>query len=156
VTIGLEAALVLGGMNLVGSMFAGNQAASAAAQSAQAANFRSNQNILHGRDMAKMQAAMTMWGANQNDRFAKGNLKRQKDAAVWEQNVLSPLMARSKIDQAERFNIFENSPENTALRKKRKREDFAGRMLEANAKLSGLFGPSTQDKRYQAELGFFG
>ena len=155
-TIGLGAALALGGMNLLGSMYAANQAASASAAAAQAANFRSNQNILHGRDMAKMQAAMTMWGANQNDRFARKNLNRQKDAAVWEQNVLGPLMARSKIDQAERFNIFENSPENTALRKKRKRENFASRMLEANAKLSGLFGPSSQDKRYQAELGFFG
>ena len=38
----------------------------------------------------------------------------------------------------------------------KKREDFAGRMLEANSKLSGLFGPSLQDKQYQAELGFFG
>ena len=154
--LGLGAALALGGMNLFGSMMAGRQAANASAQAAQAANFRSNQNILHGRDMAKMQAAMTMWGANQNDRFARENLNRQKDAAVWEQQVLAPLMARSKIDQAERFNIFENSPDNTALRKKKKREDFAARMLEGNSRLSGLFGPSLQDKQYQAELGFFG
>tara|TARA_B100001250_G_scaffold166692_1_gene143506 strand:- start:2376 stop:2843 length:468 start_codon:yes stop_codon:yes gene_type:complete len=154
--LGLGAALALGGMNLLGSMYAGNKAANASAASANAANFRANQNIYHGRDMAKMNAAMTMWGANQNDRFARENLNRQKDASVWEQQVLAPLMARSKIDQAERFNIFENSPDNTALRKKKKREDFAGRMLEANSKLSGLFGPSLQDKQYQAELGFFG
>ena len=154
--IGLGAVLALGGMNLLGSMYAGNKAANASVQSAQAANFRSNQNIYHGRDMAKMEAAMAMWGLNQNSRFAKENLKNQKNAAVWEQNVLAPLIARSKIDQAERFNIFENSPDNTTLRKKKKREDFAGRMLEANSKLSGLFGPSLQDKQYQAELGFFG
>lgn len=155
-TIGLGAALALGGFSAFGSMMAGRQAANASAQAANAANFRANQNILHGRDMAKMNAAMTMWGANQNSRLARENLGLQKDSAIWEQQVLAPLMTRSKIDQAQRFNIFENKPEMIESRKKKKREDFAGRMLTANAKLSGLFGPSLQDKQYQAELGFFG
>ena len=154
-TIGLGAALALGGFGALGSIWSGNQAAAASRDAASAANFRANQNILHGRDMAKMNAAMQMWGANQNSRFARENLGLQKDASVWEQEVLAPLMARSKVDQAERFNIFESKPEVTRLRKKKKAEDFAGRMLEANSKLSGLFGPSLRDKQLQAQLGIF-
>lgn len=154
-TIGIEAALALGGMNLLGSIFAGNQAASAAAASAQSANFRNNQNILAGRWNAKLGSGMQMWMANQQPRLAKQNLAWQKDAAKWDEQVLGPLKTRGLIDRAERLNIFENSPENTALRKKKAREGLAGRMLEANSKLSGLFGPSLQDKQLQAQLGLF-
>ena len=154
-TIGLGAAMALGGFGALGSIWSGNQAAAASRDAASAANFRANQNIYHGRDMAKMNAAMTMWGANQNSRLARENLGLQKDASVWEQQVLAPLMARSKVDQAERFNIFENKPEVIRSRKAKKREDFAGRMLAANSKLSGLFGDSIQDKQLKAELGFF-
>ena len=154
--IGIGAALALGGMNFLGSMYAGNQAANASAAAAQSANFRNNQNILAGRWNAKLGSGMQMWMANQQPRLAKQNLAWQKDAAKWDEEVLGPLKTRGLIDRAERLNIFENSPENTTLRKKKAREGLAGRMLEANSQLSGLFGPSLQDKQYQGLLGFFG
>ncbi len=146
-------ALALGGMKLLGSMMAGNQAASAAAASAQSANFRNNQNILAGRWNAKLGSGMQMWMANQSPRLARQNLGNQKDAAKWDAEVLGPLKTRGIVDRAERLNIFESSPENTALRKKKKREDFASKYLLENAKLRGLFGGG--DDRMMAELGFY-
>ena len=56
----------------------------------------------------------------------------------------------------ERMVDAESSPEATRLRKDKKREDFAGRMLSANANLSGIFGPTSQDQMYKAQLGMFG
>jgi len=155
VAIGIGAALALGGMSALGSMYAANQAAGASRDAAQAANFRKNQDILHGRWNTKFGSAMQMWGANQGPRLARQNLSNQKDAARWDTEVLGPLESRGLIDRAERLNIFENSPENTALRKKKKREDFAGRALEANSKLRGIFGNTAEDERMLAELGFY-
>jgi hypothetical protein len=36
-----------------------------------------------------------------------------------------------------------------------KREDFANKMLTANANLSGIFGPTSQDQMYKSHLGMF-
>jgi len=155
VAIGIGAALALGGMSALGSMYAANVAAGASRDAAQSANFRNNQNILAGRWNTKFGSGMQMWAANQGPRLARQNLGNQKDAAKWETEVLGPLQSRGLVDRAERLNIFESSPENTALRKKKKREDFAGRALEANSKLRGLFGNTGEDERMLAELGFY-
>ena len=135
---------------------AAHQQAKAGLASAKAADWRAEQSILANRDTAKFGLGAQIYQNLFNERRANKDLARQKDAARWGEEILAPLSNRNQIDLFERKVAAESSPEATKLRKRMKREDFASKMLNANANLSGIFGPTSQDQMYKSHLGMFG
>ncbi len=154
-TIGLGAALALGGFNAFGSWMAGREASNAAATSANAAITQKNLAIRQDQWNTKWGSAMTMWNANNQERLGKENLKNQINALTWGYGPGGILAARGDIDRAQRINIFENSPENIATRKRKIGENLASKILETNARLDGMFGESTTSKKARRLLGIF-
>ncbi len=149
-------AIIGGGLSAFGAMQAANTAAKASLANAKAADWRAEQSILANRDTAKFGLGAQIYQNLFNERRANKDLARQKDAARWGEEVLAPLSNRNQIDLFERKVAAESSPEATKLRKQMKREDFANKMLTANANLSGIFGPTSQDQMYKSHLGMFG
>ena len=149
-------AIIGGGLSAFGAMRAANTAAKASLANAKAADWRAEQSILANRDTAKFGLGAQIYQNLFNERRANKDLARQKDAARWGEEVLAPLSNRNQIDLFERKVAAESSPEATKLRKQMKREDFANKMLTANANLSGIFGPTSQDQMYKSHLGMFG
>ena len=137
------------------SLRAANQQAKAGLASAKAADWRAEQSILANRDTAKFGLGAQIYQNLFNERRANKDLARQKDAARWEVETLGPLRNRGNVDMFERMVAAESSPEATRLRKAKKREDFASKMLNANANLAGIFGPTSQDQMYKSHLGMF-
>ena len=135
---------------------AANQQAQAGLASAKAADWRAEQSILANRDTAKFGLGAQIYQNLFNERRANKDLARQKDAARWEVETLGPLRNRGNVDMFERMVAAESSPEATRLRKAKKREDFASKMLTTNANLAGIFGPTSQDQMYKSHLGMFG
>ena len=154
-TIGLGAALALGGFNAFGTWMAGRDATRAATTSANAAIRQKNLDILQEQWNTKWGSAMTMWNANNMEYLGKKNLKNQINALTWGYGPGGILAARGDIDRAQRFNIFDNSPENIATRKRKIGENLASKIIETNARLDGMFGESTTSKKAQRLLGLF-
>tara|TARA_Y100001970_G_C14214399_1_gene848780 strand:- start:6 stop:620 length:615 start_codon:yes stop_codon:yes gene_type:complete len=148
-------AIIGGGLSAWGAMNAANTAAKASLANAKAADWRNTQSILANRDTAKFGLGAQIYQNLFNERRANKDLARQQEAARYDLETLGPLRNRGQIDMFERMVDAESSPEATRLRKRKKREDFAGRMLTANANLSGIFGPTSQDQMYKAQLGMF-
>ena len=156
-----------GGNNMLGAIagaaitgYFGLQAARAQAQAglaaAKAADWRAEQSIYANRDTAKFALGAQIYNNHFQERRANKDLLRQKDAARWNAEILAPISNNAQIDLFEKQVNAESSPGATRLRKEKKREDFASRMLTANAQLSGMFGPTSQDQMYRSHLGMFG
>ena len=149
-------AIIGGGLQLGGSIFGANRANKMAMAGLASADRRADMVMQRGRETDTAQLGSKMADHLANIQMGQRGLQLQKDAALFQQDEIAPRKARNAVDAFNRMVSAEGGEDATKLRQRKNRESLAKSMLERNAAMSGMFGPTAQDQMYKSQLGMFG
>ena len=149
-------AIIGGGLQLGGSIFGANKASKDAIAGLRSADRRADMMMERGRETDTAQLGSKMADHLANLQMGERGLGLQKDAALFQADEIAPRKARNTVDAFNRMVGAESGESATKLRQRKNRESLAKSMLERNASMSGMFGPTAQDQMYKSHLGMFG
>jgi len=144
----LAAPIITGLFSAGSSLFGANKAEQAAKRSEKLARenaFGINFQSFLGRQAADAantnQLAFAIGDRNFSNTLSDLDLKRQKDAAVFQGTTLDPIDAANKRDFSRAFSGMENSLENKEFAQRQNRQKLIDSVVARTAGLTGTFGP---------------